>query len=125
MFYVPDISAFTIYKSQNSQVTLTCDVKLSKTQLNRPYTIKWTASGGSYITVIEKLSNKDVVIDKSFTGRVELVNGTSLKINGLQPGDARDYYCSVKLYNSSREDGQWIRLKVNGKYIYDFLLSIF
>ncbi|XP_076078308.1 receptor-type tyrosine-protein phosphatase eta-like isoform X1 [Mytilus galloprovincialis] len=114
LFYIPDISAITIYTSQkNSHVTLACDVKLSEKQLDQPYTIKWKSSGGSYPTVIEKLSNKDAVIDKSFTDRVELVNGTSLKINGLQPGDARDYYCSVKLYNSSRKDGQWIRLKVN------------
>ncbi|CAG2231497.1 unnamed protein product [Mytilus edulis] len=114
LFYIPDISAITIYTSQkNSHVTLACDVKLSKRQLNRPYTIKWIASGGSFQTVIEKLSNKDVVIGISFTGRVELVNGTSLKINRLQLRDSRDYQCRVTLYNRRYDDGPWNRLKVN------------
>ncbi|CAC5413558.1 unnamed protein product [Mytilus coruscus] len=130
LFYIPDISAeatlidtesknrgiraIQIYTSQkNSHVTIKCDVNLSKRQLDEPYTIKWTASGSPFLIVIETFSNKEAVIDKLFTGRVELVNGTSLKISRLQNRDAKDYICRVKLYGERYEDGQWIRLKVN------------
>lgn len=104
-----------MYISQkNSHVTLKCGVILSKKQLDEAYTIKWTKSGRPYETVIETFTNKEVDIGKSFTGRVELVNGTSLKINGLQPGDAKDYQCSVYLYGKCYKTGHWNRLKING-----------
>ncbi|CAC5375531.1 unnamed protein product [Mytilus coruscus] len=106
------IRAALVYTSQKGgDVTIKCDRKFTESQLGKGYTIKWTKN---HYTVISNLSTSDVVTGKDFTGRVEIVNGTSLKISRLKTQDARYYQCSVKLLNRGNPIvGSWIQLKLN------------
>lgn len=96
-------------------MTIKCDVeKFSEINLSELKDIRWFARRKHQRgkTVISKYSNRKVVIGPSFTGRVELVNVTSLKISRLQTRDEMEYYCYVQLINNYGY-GPFNQLKVN------------
>lgn len=103
---------YYIYTSHNGgDVTIKCDLKFTESQLSKGYTVKWTKD---YRAVFSNFSS-NVVISSGFTGRVKIVNGTSLKISRLKKTDETYYRCYVKLVSEIIEKGDWIRLNVNSK----------
>lgn len=103
---------YTYTSHKGGDVTIKCDLKFTESQLGKGYTIKWTQI---YNIVFSNLNSSNVVISSGFTERVEIVNGTSLKISRLQIQDGSYYRCHVKLFSEGIQTGKWLLLKVNSK----------
>ncbi|XP_052088427.1 uncharacterized protein LOC127725474 [Mytilus californianus] len=104
--------ARNVYTSQEGgNVIIKCGVNLSERQVDEVYSIQWKSQ--KYTNIIEQFNKSHADINKYFTGRVELVNGSSLKISRLLRSDAAQYICTVKFNRYKVRYGRWIRLVVN------------
>lgn len=106
-----------MYSSRKGgNVTIKCDIqKFPDIKLSELSYIGWIArhKNNTDETVIRKYIKREAIISTSFTGRVELVNGTSLKISRLQTADEMKYICAVQLRNKDYGAGPFNQIKVN------------
>lgn len=106
------VAPYTYTSHKGGDVTIKCDLKFTESQLGKGYTIKWTKN---HDIVFSNLKSSNVVTSSGITERVEIVNGTSLKISRLQIQDGTYYRCHVKLFREGIKTGKWLLLKVNSK----------
>ncbi|XP_076112094.1 protein turtle homolog A-like isoform X4 [Mytilus galloprovincialis] len=112
----PGIKAAETSKSSNQggTVILNCELKFPD---NKPVDtiIQWKKSNLK-TPVFLRYSNYDANIHEDFVGRIELVQGASLKITRIQAKDEGWYECTIDFINGigdTKKNGTWVYLNVN------------